>query len=343
MSTSAVMSHGPGKLPPHVATTPLRMARIVVGIDTSDVSLLALRAAADFATIFNTKLFLVHAVTPIMLATGLEQNDAKVLQVALDQAKKQIEWMVKRSRVQSLQPITTIGISNAADLINQVALTENADLIVVGSHRLSPLERATMGSVSETVLHRAACPVLVVGPACHHKLSAFRKIVFATDLATTGLHAAQYALWLTEIGNGRLTLLHVADRTSSRDTSTAPAYLEERLQILVPDHVALLSGIKTRVEYGAPAEVIPAVLESEEATLLVLGSREEGASVPARRWSILPDVLRDARCPVLLVRNHPSSHQRPSGHWSDRTTQAPQDPSPDDITPGPGAEFRQYP
>jgi nucleotide-binding universal stress UspA family protein len=37
-----------------------------------------------------------------------------------------------------------------------------ADLIVTGSRGLGGIRRALMGSVSESVVHHASCPVLVV-------------------------------------------------------------------------------------------------------------------------------------------------------------------------------------
>lgn len=41
--------------------------------------------------------------------------------------------------------------------------TERCDLLVVGSHGRKWLDRVLLGSVSHAVVHRAACPVLVIG------------------------------------------------------------------------------------------------------------------------------------------------------------------------------------
>ena len=47
-------------------------------------------------------------------------------------------------------------------VICELASTEKADLIVVGSHRRRGLEEFLMGSVSSYVMHRAPCSVMVV-------------------------------------------------------------------------------------------------------------------------------------------------------------------------------------
>jgi len=44
----------------------------------------------------------------------------------------------------------------------EVARKVEADLLVVGSHGKGPMKRLFLGSVSEGVLRRAPCPVLVV-------------------------------------------------------------------------------------------------------------------------------------------------------------------------------------
>jgi nucleotide-binding universal stress UspA family protein len=49
-----------------------------------------------------------------------------------------------------------------ADAIIETAKDKNADLIVVGSHGRTGLEKLLMGSVAERVIVLASCAVLVV-------------------------------------------------------------------------------------------------------------------------------------------------------------------------------------
>ena len=52
----------------------------------------------------------------------------------------------------------------AAEEIGQAATDEGADLIVVGTHGRTGLERLVIGSVAERVVRIAPCPVLTVKP-----------------------------------------------------------------------------------------------------------------------------------------------------------------------------------
>jgi nucleotide-binding universal stress UspA family protein len=49
-----------------------------------------------------------------------------------------------------------------AEVILKTADTENADLIIMGTHGRTGLSRFVMGSVAEQVVRRASCPVLTI-------------------------------------------------------------------------------------------------------------------------------------------------------------------------------------
>jgi nucleotide-binding universal stress UspA family protein len=157
------------------------------------------------------------------------------------------------------------------------------------------------------VLRKAACPVLVVGPNCHGENRPFRSIIFATDLETTSLRAAQYASALAERFNGRLTLLHVAKdapRVPGVQSDVVETRLRQEVQSLLPADVELFCKPKVRLEYGSPAQVITGVAESESASLIVVGLRNRKPLAEHAPWSTLSHVIREAKCGVLGVRGH---------------------------------------
>ncbi|MDX6456625.1 MAG: hypothetical protein QOE55_322, partial [Acidobacteriaceae bacterium] len=78
----------------------------------------------------------------------------------------------------------------------------------------------------------------------------------------------------------------------------------QQLRSLLPADVDLFCTPKLRLEYGAPAEVISAVAESESASLLVVGLRHRSALADHSPWSTLSHVIREAKCGVLGVRSH---------------------------------------
>ena len=54
------------------------------------------------------------------------------------------------------------GSSDPARGIEQTAILQHCDLIVMGTHGHRGLSRLLLGSVAETVVRRATCPVLTI-------------------------------------------------------------------------------------------------------------------------------------------------------------------------------------
>lgn len=58
----------------------------------------------------------------------------------------------------------------AAQEVVQLAVDVDADLILVGTRGKTGVKRMVLGSVSETILRKARCPVMVVRPKDHENL-----------------------------------------------------------------------------------------------------------------------------------------------------------------------------
>ena len=137
-------------------------ARIVVGIDESDGSVLALQHAIGLAQRFGSR---VEAVTvwnfPVSYAplptTWHPDLDA---QQALQEVSNTVlgpEWPSWFT--------TRVHQGSPADVL--VALSASADLLVVGSRGLGGFAGLLLGSVSSQVAEHSVCPVLIVHRPSH--------------------------------------------------------------------------------------------------------------------------------------------------------------------------------
>ena len=136
--------------------------RIVVGIDGSKSSHKALAWALDEARARQAQVTVVHAWIPAMF--GAIEFAAPVLGIATFDAtaKLTVEEALGESNVDGLTgPVdTAIVEGGAAQAILHAA--EDASLIVVGSHGRGAVAGMLLGSVSQQVIHHAACPVVIV-------------------------------------------------------------------------------------------------------------------------------------------------------------------------------------
>ncbi len=186
------------------------------------------------------------------------------------------------------------------------------DLIVAGTSGRSGLAKGLLGSVAESILRRAACPVLTVGPLAGidgTQEPEFREILFATDLSSTSLTAAKYAISLAEKYHARLTLLHVVAIPKAGDLIRPMDYASSQihqLRDLIPMAVELWHKPTYMVKEGSPADRILEVAEEKHADLIILGGKDAvGHMVAATHLpgATAHQVIVGASCPVLTVRN----------------------------------------
>jgi nucleotide-binding universal stress UspA family protein len=288
---------------PHLATSEIIFSRILVATDFSQPATLALKMAILISQTFGAKLSIVHAATPVVYGIDTGPVPIEVLNADLDADKKQVNQLVSSEPgLSELKPSITVAYAETIDLIHQVSRKEKTDLIIVGSHGATGLERLALGSVAEAVLHEAKCPVLIVGPQCRPEQYPFRAILLATDLRTTGLRAAQYATGLAERFHSKLTLLHMMKQRPTSPIQEAES-IQRLRRLIPPDAENYCKAADVRVEYGKAAGVIADVAESECASLIVIGLRAHvlGDHAP---WSTVAQVTREVKAAVLGVRAH---------------------------------------
>ena len=138
---------------------------VLVGTDFSNQAQSALDMARDIVSRApGAELHVVHVVAPMVGAVGISgagPNLATELTESLDRARAALQT-VCRNGDPSLVSRTTghIRTGDATAEITALATSLEADLIVVGTHGHTGLERLLLGSVAETVTRHAPCSVL---------------------------------------------------------------------------------------------------------------------------------------------------------------------------------------
>jgi nucleotide-binding universal stress UspA family protein len=136
----------------------LPIHKILHPTDLSEQAACAFRIACSLAEDYGATLIVLH-VAPEETVSG-----AFICAPAPSPFLDDIKSWLERLEVTSL-PIQIehrVRQGDPSTEIVQAALDESCDLIVMGSHGRTALERALLGSVAESVLHQAPCPVLTV-------------------------------------------------------------------------------------------------------------------------------------------------------------------------------------
>ena len=222
-----------------------------------------------------------------------------------------------------LSPATAAGLrtqvvvdeGNPAGRILEHARSLPADLIVMGTHGQGGFERLVLGSVTEKVLRKAACPVMTVSPpAASTSKVTFKRILCPVDFSDSSTAALRFAFSLARESNARLTLLHVfewpSDEASARRVLETSEFhrqweLETRhqLEALIPDDVRNWCTPEPTLAFGKAYQQILRLAATEHADLIVMGVRGRYAIDLMLFGSTTQQVVRQASCPVLTLRS----------------------------------------
>jgi nucleotide-binding universal stress UspA family protein len=180
--------------------------------------------------------------------------------------------------------------------------TRNIDLIAVGTHGRTGLGRVLLGSVAETVLREAPCPVLTVGPRLVGDPKwalKIKEVLFATDLSEGSGAVLEHAVSLAQENRARLIILSVMPKGESTQAISTRL---ERLQQLVPKE-KLWREPYCLVETGDTAEEILDVSGSYKVDLIVMGVHSHGVGVATHlSRPTVHRVIAGATCGVMTVR-----------------------------------------
>ncbi len=133
--------------------------KILCPVDFDSNSLAALEEAVQLSRQLDATLFLLH-VAPIVIKSG-RAFYADVNQAQKDYARQKLDELA-RKQLAGLKYELMIPTGEPADGILKAAEEIKADLIVMATHGRRGLAHFFMGSIVESVLRRAACPVLTV-------------------------------------------------------------------------------------------------------------------------------------------------------------------------------------
>jgi nucleotide-binding universal stress UspA family protein len=189
----------------------------------------------------------------------------------------------------------------------------DADLVVLGSRGLGRVRDLLLGTVSIAVARHCLRPVLVVKDAARP----LRTALVALDGSEQALDALRFIAALPRSKELAVRLASVVEKTPF--PATAPRIVHPQLKAAVEAiegerrgmlEQALAAGracLPTAsplepIPTGDPAEEILRLADENGADLIVVGARGLGTVKRLLLGSVSERVLRDARCPVLVVK-----------------------------------------
>jgi nucleotide-binding universal stress UspA family protein len=290
----------------------IKLRNILYLTDFSEPSEAALPNTITLARGYGAKVHALHILLPVPysyatpgLATAAHEAEEENAQAEMQKVESQLAGLEYESVVERGTSVWP-GVEQAIE-------EGNIDLVVVGTHGRTGMDKLLLGSVAEEIFRRSRVPVLTIGPHSRsnvHSGARFRRVLFATDLTPESLAGAPYALSLAQENQARLLSLLVI-RKPERATTDENRFVElsvaeamHRLYEIVPSDAKLEFPPEVAVDFGEPAERIVETAKQRAADLIVLGVRKTsqiGVAIHLER-ATAHKVVAHAPCPVLTAR-----------------------------------------
>ena len=143
--------------------------RIVVGLDGSDVSEIALHTGAELAKGLGVPLHLVRVADLAVVPWGPAEAAAAYAELSdeMTEEKREAEEYLESlaAPLRQAGQNVTVEVRSGPAAAELCEAAKPSDLLVVASHGRSGWRRLVLGSVAEEVVKHASAPVLVVRAA----------------------------------------------------------------------------------------------------------------------------------------------------------------------------------
>jgi nucleotide-binding universal stress UspA family protein len=142
------------------------LKKVLVPVDFSDSSDIALRYGRALAGAFGASLHIIHVVQePYAQPWAVEAYGFSMATLQEDwikEANAKLEGLLTVTDKSTLKATAITILGHPVSEILRFAADERIDLVVMGTHGRGPLGHMVMGSVAERVVRHAPCPVLTV-------------------------------------------------------------------------------------------------------------------------------------------------------------------------------------
>lgn len=283
-------------------TCPASLQKLLVCVDDSPDSAGAITAGLTLARSCKSKLFLLQVVEIIPayelhgpdLVPPPPQPSLEFLELREKAVRSRLEEWQNEAASQGIDLEIRVRSDTAAySGILEEAETIQPQLLIMGRHGRTGLDRMVMGSVTAKIIGHSHFNVLVVP---QQATLDFHRLLIASDGSPFSAAAWEEALSITRTAGSSLLAVSVArdDSAVARTQETLRQMQEAAAQAGIPLEVQMLRG--------RPFEAILNAAAMKQVDLIILGSHGRTGLKRLLLGSVAERVIGLASCPVLVAK-----------------------------------------
>ena len=186
--------------------------KILVPLDFSETSLLALEHAGFMAGLFKAEMILLHIIQPKWPVFNWEfqpvlEEDLESLNVRVEKKLEELSEQVRQQH--GIKPRAICSTGKISGTIVKTAEENKVDIIIMGTHGTSGFEEKFIGSNAYRVVNESYCPVISV--RMHAVKKGFKNIVLPIDNSHYSLQKVNHAVEIAKHYGSKITILGLSD------------------------------------------------------------------------------------------------------------------------------------
>lgn len=278
---------------------------LMIATDLSLRSEKAVQRGAALAKRFGCPWTLLHVVDEDQ-PTGLVEQEVSQVRLILEAR------LVELTTLGGSCPRIRVEVGDPNQKIVACALEEDADLLLVGSHRKSLLRDIFVGTTVERVLRTGRLPVLMVNQPAERE---YRDLLLALDTSpasANAVHAAEHLGMLqgavrrgvyafSPLAKGMMQYSGVSEERIDEFVGSETRQAVDELKAFIHDEQLEPLIDEQLVAVGLPGNVLERMVGKHRPDLLVMGTRGMGGIKRALIGSVADYALRELDCDILVV------------------------------------------
>jgi nucleotide-binding universal stress UspA family protein len=272
---------------------------ILCPVELDSTGPVVLKWASVFAEKYNAKVHVLHSYWiewPRYFTSAQDKEFARQTEQRIAAVSSDLRRMVDGSLAAGVPREIALVEAPAAQAVFEEMSRTLPDLIVMGSHGRSGLNRIRLGSVAETALYESRVPVLVVKSKESDFLPQILRILAPVNFTALDRESTELSASLASAFGARLYLLHAHERTDEDI-----AGVRQRLCHWISGKTPSKCDVVEVVRKGNAAEEILLHTEGEGIDLIVLGA-EHKPFLEITTWGTTSErVIRHSSKSVLVL------------------------------------------
>ena len=275
----------------------MSLERILVLVDFSAGSRVALERATQIASQSGASLHLLHAIG--LHGTTPEAAVSEIEQAALDR----IRQLAQQVRDQGVDAAARTHAGSVLEAFEWLEDEVRPDLVVVGARGATRLRRLLLGGTAHSIVQHAFAPVLVARGTLGVQAEPFQRILVATDFSADPACSAAIATAVAA-ADASVHVTHVIQSPPQAISALGPTVLKQQHDDAKAhlDRVAQeLQATPHLLEGHAPRSVIE-LADKLHCDVIAIGTRGAESASWFASASVAGEILRRAGASVITAR-----------------------------------------